>query len=74
MRNAYNRTDDEENITHDAKRQRRYNATHQYQQLQRGGFRFLRKHGKPDLKKLHNRAEQSQHVVEQTGMSRRIAR
>jgi len=49
MRDAYNRADDEESITHHAKRQGRDDATHQYQQLQRGGFGFLRSQGKPDL-------------------------
>ena len=64
MRDAYNRTDYEENITHHAKRQRRDDATHQYQQLQRSCFGFLRSQGKPDLEKLYNRAEQSQCVVD----------
>ena len=73
MRQAYNRTDDEENITHHAKRQRRDDTTHQYQQLHRGRFGFLRKQNKPALKKRYNRADQSQRVVEQTGMARRIA-
>src|SRR5262249_6622461 len=71
---AYNRTDNQENITHQGERQCRDDATHQYQQLQRGGFGFLCSQRKPDLEKFYNRAEQSQRVIEQTGMSRRIAR
>ena len=57
MRDAYNRTDDKENITHHAKRQRRDDATHQYQHLHRGRLRFLRKQNKPALKKRYNRAD-----------------
>ena len=74
MRKANNSTDDEENIAHQAERQRRDDATHQYQQLHRGRFGFLRKQNKPALKKRYNRTDQSQRVVEQTGMARRIAR
>src|SRR6476661_9066483 len=74
MRQAYNRTHNEENITHYGKRQRRDDTTYQYQQLHRGRFGFLRKQNKPALKKLYDRADQSQRVVKQTGMARRIAR
>jgi hypothetical protein len=74
MRKANNSTDDQENITHHAKRQRRDDATHHYQQLYRGRFGFLRKENKPALKKRYNRTDQSQRVVEQTGMACRIAR
>ncbi len=56
MRQAYNRTHNEKNITHHAKRQRRDDTTHQYEQLHRGRFGFLRKQNKPALKKRYNRA------------------
>ena len=57
MRKANNSTDDEENVAHQAERQRRDDATHQYQQLHRGRFGFLRKQNKPALKKRYNRAD-----------------
>jgi hypothetical protein len=57
MRQAYNRTHNEENITHHAKRQRRDDTTYQYEQLHRGRFGFLRKQNKPALKKRYNRAD-----------------
>ena len=56
MRDTYDRADDEKNIAHPAKPQRRDNATHQNQQLQRGGFGFLRNQNKPALKKLYDGA------------------
>src|SRR4029077_6770471 len=74
MCEANNRTDNEKNVTHQAERQRHDDATNQYQQLHCGRFGFLRKQNKPALKKLYDRADQSQHAVEQTGMARRIAR
>jgi len=74
MRKANNSTDDEEHVAHDAERQRGYHATHQYQQLHRGRFGFLREQNKPALKKPCNGTDESQRVIEQTGMARRIAR
>ena len=74
MRQAYNRTHNEENITHHAKRQRRDDTTDQYEQLHRGRFGFLRKQNKPALNEPYNRTDYSQRVIEQTGMARRIAR
>src|SRR4029077_5984869 len=74
MRKTDNRTNDKKNVAHYTERQRRDDATNQYQQLHRSRFGFLRKQNKPALKKLYDRADQSQRVVDQTGMARRIAR
>ncbi len=51
MRDANNRTDDEENVSHYAERHRRDYAPDQYQHLQRGRFRFPRSQGKSAFKK-----------------------
>jgi hypothetical protein len=74
MCEAHNRTDDEKDITHDAKDQCPDNAPDQYCYLQCRRFGFLRNQSKADLTKFRKRADQSQRVVEQTGMPRRIAR
>ena len=57
MSKSNNCTDYEENVAHQAERQRRDNATDQYQHLHRGRLRFLRNQNKSALKKRYNRAD-----------------
>jgi len=50
VRQPYNRTSDEKNVTQRAKEQRKNYATHQYEQLYSRDFRFLGKQSKPAFK------------------------
>jgi hypothetical protein len=57
VRQPYNRTSDEKNVTQRAQEQRKNYATYQYEQLYRGAFRFLSKQGKPAFKELCERVQ-----------------
>ena len=57
MRDANNSADDEENVAHHTKHQRPDDTAHQYQQLHRSQFGFLRKQNKPALNKRYNSAD-----------------
>jgi hypothetical protein len=58
VRQPYNRTSDEKNVTQRAQEQRKNYATRQYEQLYRGAFRFLGKQSKPALKELCERVQE----------------
>src|SRR5690348_1114736 len=74
MGNAYDCANDQKDITHQTKDQRRTNAANQYQNMHYRLRELYRNADKSHLQKFGNRVELSQRVVEQARMSRGITR
>ena len=64
MGQPHNHAGDEKNVTQRAQEQRKNQATGQYEQLNRGRFRFLGNKSKAALKKLGERGDERQEILE----------